>query len=423
MSTLIFQLTSTHASEHSAPHYDVELARIDQRLQANITVASQRPDSWLHLEAVAKSYLERAHLTGDFDDYHSALNVMNQIFSISGERAGPALTRATLHFAVHRLPEIESDLLKAESALLVDTPTKQKIQGIRADVLLYTGQYAQAKEAYDQLEAIAPSVNSATRLAHYHAQLAQFQEAERWYERAEQRVTGQSAHLRSWLKLQFGILDLEQGKLDDAIAHYNDGLGVFPDYWLLEEHIAEIDALQGRDKMAEKKYRDLIKRTGSPVFMSALVDILAVRNNKTDQNEAVSLREKTNQWYEDRITKIPELMSGHALSHFLQSGDSQRSLQLAQNNYRLRPAGEAAVQLVQAHTRLGQIPQATRLLKILLTSPYRSAELHATAGVVFQANGDKQKADKHYSLAQAINPLAVGDMDWLLAGVVARYVQ
>lgn len=420
MSTLITQQTSTYASEYGSYHYDAELARIDQTLQANTTVASQRPGSWLHLESVAKSYLERARLTGEFDDYYSALKVMSQVYAIAGERGGPALSRATLHFAVHRLPEVEADLVKAESALLLDTSTQQTIQGIRADVLLYTGQYTQAKDAYEQLEAMAPSVNSATRLAHYHAQLAQYQEAERWYERAEQRVSRHSAHLRSWLKLQFGILDLAQGQLDEAMAHYKEGLNVFPGYWLLEEHIAEIDALQGRDKMAERKYRDLIKRTGSPIFMSALADILAVRKNKANQNEAADLLETTNRWYENRISKIPELMSGHALAHFLQSGDSQRALQLAQNNYRLRPGGEAALQLIQAHTRLGQIPQATRLLETLLTSPYRSAELHATAGVVFQANGNRQGADKHYSLACTINPLAIKNMDWLLTSIAAQ---
>lgn len=388
-------------------HYGQELARIDQSLNAKIDVSSARPESWLHLEQVAKAYIDRARLTGEYEDYVASISVLKQAFALAGERGGPVLTRASLNFTMHRLPAVEADLVAAESALLVDTPTSMAIRGLRADVSFYTAKYTQAKTSYDMLESSYPSVTSATRLAHYYAHVGKYIEAERWFEKAEQRVTGPSAHLRAWLKLQLGILDLERGRLNDALGHYQDGLDLFPGFWLLEEHVAEIEVMQGRDEIAEDKYRDLIRRTGSPVFMSALADILATRSNKGDMSEARRWLEKASNIYEARAHNSPELISGHALEHFLNMGDAERALRLAEFNYQLRPGGQAALQLVQAQVAVGQVSEASELLKSLLSSPYRSADLFATACAIYRINGDAQRADEYETLARVINPMAI----------------
>lgn len=405
--------SSSDAPVHGLTHFTDELARLDRQIKAKIEVAARQPESWLRLEQLAKAYMERAQLTGQFRDYVTAENVLNKAFSLAGERAGPVLTRARLNFATHSLPAVEADLLMAESALLVDKPTTLSIQAIRADVFLYTGKYSEAKRIFSELEVSRPGVNSATRMASYYTQVGEYSEAQIWYEKAEQRVTGSSPHLRSWLKLQLGILDLSRGRLNDALGHYEEGLMLFPGYWLLEEHVAEINTLLGRDQLAEASYRDLIERTDSPLFMSALADILDARNDEADRLEATNWRAKIDRVYQARMDVIPELISGHALEYFLQAKDASQALELADYNFQLRPGGEARVLKAQAHMALGELSVASRLLDSVLESPYRSAKLFATAGVLSRISGDEMSADHYDSLALAINPSAVDDLDWL----------
>ncbi|MFK7858022.1 MAG: tetratricopeptide repeat protein [Granulosicoccus sp.] len=387
--------------------------RLNQVLNVRTSVAAQKPDSWIHAEQLARAYLNRAKLSGEFSDYVASQKILKKTFELSGERAGPVLTRAMLNFSIHRLPDVEADLVAAESALLVDELTVQTISGIRGDVLLYTGHYSQAKDLYDQLESSDPNVTTATRLAHYHTNTGNHAAAERWLKKAEQRVKGRSSYLRAWLKLQLGILSLERGRLDDALSYYEKGSAIFPGFWLIEEHIAEIDALQGRDRKAEADYRNLIERTGSPLFMVALADILQARPEIDDQLESAMWRERADNRYGLMIEKMPELISGHALGHFLESGDGKQALQLAKHNYQLRPGGEAALLLVQAHAALGQLTQANTLLVSLLHSPYRSADLYATASVLYRHHGDAEKADEYDTLAFAVNPLSSSGLDWL----------
>ena len=363
-------------------NYDDELARIEQELDAKVKISHLKPTSWLHLEAVANAYLQRARLTGAFSDYMAAKSYINKAFNLAGENSGPYLTRAKINYSIHRLPDIEADLVKAESALLIDNSTLATIKGIRADVLFHTANALQAKSELEQLDRSSPDVTSATRLAHYYVYTANFNEADRWLEVAETRVDGTSHHLRSWLKLQKGIVDLEQGELEKALVHYEEGITLFPGYWLIEEHIAEIHALQGHYQKAEDAYRELIARTNSPLFMSALADVLSFSDVASDQAEAREWQAKASHVYELQSNQMPELLSGHALDHFLDNGEFDRAIELAKFDAELRPGGGNTLRLAQAYAAIGNVSYAMQLLDKLMASPYRSAELFSTAGAV-----------------------------------------
>jgi len=392
--------------------YATELARIDRDLNARLAFADTRPDSSLHQTRVAETYLERARLSGKFNDYVAAQNALQNAFSMVDRGHGPVLLRAMLNFSLHRLSSIESDLQVARSALLVNKPTIAKIEGIRADVSLQQGHYADARRIYEKLENNYADSTSAVRLAFTSVYSGHYEEAERWFGIAEERVVGQSSQLRSWLNLQLGILDLERGRLNDALDHYRHALSLFPGYWLVEEHIAEVDMLQGRADKAERAYRDLIKRTESPLFMIALADILAQRG-QPEKNEAAELLARANRSFEDMARKIPEVIAGHALEHFLLRGNPTQALQMAADNYRLRSGGPSALLLAQAHAANSQLLEASEILDELLSTRYSSANLHATAGVIYGALGASGKAGQQKRLALAINPAAVDDVDWL----------
>ena len=399
--------------EQSKPSaYEKELTRIDRQLNAKKAFAAAHPDSELHLTSVAEAYFERAKLSGEFTDYAATLKTLRQVFSIVDRGHGPVMLRARLNYSLHRLPAIEPDLQTAESALLVNKPAIAMIDGIRADVLLQQGRYAEARRVYEELNNRKPDSTSAIRIAQANAYIGDHEEAERWFSLAQVRAPRRSLQLKSWIALQKGILYLERGRLDEALVRYHRALDLFPGYWLVEEHIAEIDALQGRTVKAERAYRDLINRTGSPQFMIALADILQ-QHDESKKGEATELLEKANHIFQNMAKEIPEAIAGHSIEYFLHQGNPKQALQLAMDNYQLRSGGPHAVLLAQAHTINGNMLEASEVLDKVLNTPYSSADLHATAKVVYEALGFNNRADHHAQLAQAINPDAIESSDWL----------
>jgi len=387
--------------------YEKKLHQIEMNLDIMQANAQARSDSWIHLERLAAVYLERAQLTGNFDDYVAAHEAIDQAFKLAESGAGPFLTSSRLNFTTHRLPQALEDLTALENAILVDKRTRKHIEGMRADIHFQQGGYATAHKLYRAIEEEQQSVESAVRLAFNYAAQGQKEPADAWLDTADTRAAMADKHLRGWLKLQHGILDLHRGKLDEARAHYEQGLEIFPNYWLIEEHIAEIDALQGNVDIAESSYRELIERTNSPLFMIALSEIL--QNGSTlDQEEAATWIEKAENAYNLRLEQLPEVVTGHALDFFIDTAEPAFTVTLAENNYSLRPNGEAAVQLIQSYLNMGKTEKAMPILDRTLQSGYSSADLHLAASNLYEALNDSDNAEHHHAIAIAMNPLIEG---------------
>jgi len=411
--TILICLGLSFTVSVKAEDYNSEINRLNQLVVGLQRTAFDKPNSWIHQERLAKVLLERARLSGKVQHYMEAQSVINHAFELAEGKGGPVLTRAAINFSMHRLPDIEADLVAAESAILVDKQTALRIVGLRADVLFNTGDYLKAKALYDQIEDAERSSISAVKLAFYYGSTADYSAAESWFEKAEERAPRKAFQLQSWLKLQQGILDLGRGRWHDALEHYEQALVLFPGHWLVEEHIAEIELLLGNTESAESKYRDLIQRTDSPIFMEALAGILQSNDNVKDQDEADILLARANDEFQTTMEFAPELISGHALEFFLQAGNNALALSLAQDNYRLRPAGGAAIALAQALALQGQLPKAITLIEGVLDTPFRNAELHATAHVLYRALGQTDEATQQKELAIGLSPAAIDEVDWL----------
>ena len=74
----------------------------------------------------------------------------------------------------------------------------------------------------------------------------------------------------------------------------------------------------------------------------------------------------------------------------------------------------------QAYAINGQLVKASAVLDSLLTTEYRSADLHATAGIVYRARGFDERADHQDQLAKAINPGVTENNEWLSQKIKRR---
>ena len=349
--------------------------------------AEGRPDVWSSRERLAAVYLRRAKLTGDFSDYMAAERALTAAFDQAEPGAGPFLLRARLNFTLHRLDLVEPDLGIEEQRVLLDNRTRAAVEGMRADVAFHRGRYGDAKAGYETALRLHRSVDSLCRIAHFYWKTGELETAEVLYDQAESLIQGKAVMLRAWLDLQRGLLDLDRRALGEALAHYRDADQHVGQWWLVEEHMAEIYALTGAAPKARSMYEDLVARTGSPEFMGALAKLVEGREKRHWLRQADLA-------YQNRLSIYPEAALGHAIQYALiHVPDHGRVVQWATQNFQLRPGGEAGVLLAQAYHRAGRISEARATIEAVLATPYSTPDLRQTADLILGPADRRSSSD------------------------------
>ena len=385
--------------------YEVSISQLDEEIASLSERAKEMPNSWLAHELVALKYLARARLSADYQDYSQAEAFLEQSLDISGV-GGAHMTMAQLYFSLHRLEESAAHLVTAESAIVIPDPQKAAILGLKADIAFYQGKYQEALEGYQAALSLDRNSSHLFRLARYSWSTGDFNTAESYLDEAEQAISYADPQLKAFLHLHKGLLDLDRGRYAEALAHYQTADAAFDGWWLIEEHIAEIYVLEGKLAEAEEIYTRIIAETAHPEFMEALAEI-------SSGTLAADLLEQARASYERDLEQFPEASYGHALAYYLSINDGERALELAQANHTLRPYGAAKIMLAQAYVLTAQLSEAQTLIEEALNSPWRSAELHASAALIFEVLGDVDRARLERSKALDINPDAVDDVSWL----------
>ncbi|MDQ3080273.1 MAG: hypothetical protein M3R03_09785 [Pseudomonadota bacterium] len=363
--------TSTpRASEHGpANAYDATLALLDQRLADAKTRVKERPGEWLVLEALARHYLSRAKLTGSFEDYAHAQSALQQAFAVAGPHVGPHATQALLDFSVHRLGAAGRALDQIDGyAVPPAGEERAELIAMRGDLDFYSGNYARAYRHYARADQLSPG-SSDFRLAIYQSRMGEFALADKHLQQILLRHPIASARSRAFVEMHRGILNLEVGRLDAALSHFKKANAIFPGFWLIEEHLAEVATLKGEFGQAEQLYASVVQRTGHPEFMDALAAIAAQRGN---QALARHWRSRAAQEWQRRLRLFPEAAFGHALDHCLDTRDRACALNLARRNHSARPFGESKLKLAEALNLNGQSDEAASLIAEVQRSGWRS---------------------------------------------------
>ncbi|MDQ3140421.1 MAG: hypothetical protein M3Q15_06820, partial [Pseudomonadota bacterium] len=359
-------------------------------------------DGWLVHDITARAWLFRARLTGSYDDFAAAESAFRRSELMADPGTGPHMTGAILSFGMHRLVAAERYLDAIDRyAVPPDPDDRAEQRAMRGDIAFYRGDYDGAWRLYNEADQIAPGTADFRR-GIFLSKTGQVSEAESFFDLSERRLENPTRQARGFYELQRGILDLERGRLSEAMAHLKRANAIFPGHWLIEEHIAEVLTLQGQTDQATALYRSIVSRTGHPEFLDALAAVEEQRGHTAD---ARRLTAKATAIWKQRLRLFPEAAYGHAIDHCLAKRDWACAMSLAERNYANRPYGDAAIALASALLGSGRPDEAKALIETVLASPWRSAELHRTASRVYRANGMAIKAAEQGRLARAINPL------------------
>ena len=309
------------------------------------------PGGWLPWQDVADLYAQRARLTGSYDDHAAADEALATAFAIAPEGSGPWLSRAAHNLSMHRVDQVQADLDAFMGRVLISDPERARVLSLSANLAMQRGDYAGAATLLDEAHALAPRPSTHSLKANLAWQTGDAATAEAELDAAEAMSHGSDGEPFAWYDLMRGLLDLDRGRLDEAMAHYVDADAHSRGYWLVSEHIAEIHALKGEHDEALAIYTDVVAQTGSPELMGAMAEVLA-EVGRTEASEA--WLDKADAAYAVQIERFPEAASGHALEHALAHGTPEDALALAEVNAELRPNGEALTLLAEAYRRVGR---------------------------------------------------------------------
>lgn len=383
--------------------FEVELEFLDKERDGFEKLAAKAPKNRLHQERLAGIYMQRARLTGSYEDYAKAEAAIGRAFDLTAV-GGTFMLRAKLHYTLHRLPQAREDFEKAKPITQRTPDAVAGIEAFEANLALQAGDDDKAATHFEASLATKRNTSNLSSMAVFQWKTGDFDEAEELFREALKHYHGKPMEPRAWIHLNLGLLDLDRGRYDDALAHYREAESFLKGYWLIDEHIAEILTLQGKTEEAKALYLDIIERTNNPEFMDAMAGI-AFEAGNDDEGKAWVV--KARKRYEEQMAQFPEAAYGHALGHYLEFGDDPAyALELAQKNYALRPNLEAAVMLAQAHLKAGDAKSAEKALKPTLKSDFKSAELYATAAEVQATLGNEKQAQAFIAQAKAIDPTA-----------------
>ncbi len=361
---------------------------------------NEAPKDWLAWQHVAERRKSLARLTGSLEEYKKAEKALDIAFTRAPENVGPFVSRAGLNFSLHRFSEVDADLDAADRKIIKNNREIAHLLGVRGDLALQRGDLEGAAQLYDDSIENAKTLSTFARKAILKSKTGQLTQADALLEDALKAGISAGKLDIAWAHLQLGIIDLDNGRTDDALKHFQDADRVFSGWYLIEEHIAECHAIKGELDIAEKMYRDIIARTEKGEFMDALADVMAEKGNEA---ESKKWRQMAAQAYEKDITLYPSAAYGHALDHYL-SEDPARALEFARKNVELRAGPEAKSALVQALIANQQYDEAQATVEEIEQTPWSTYDFHISAYCVATKLNKADRAAVHKEKATALNP-------------------
>lgn len=339
--------------------YQDELARIQNNIQK--LDASDPKYAYQHVQL--------AQLTGDFANFHKADSLLEK-FPQDRELA---LMHAKIALNMH-------DVERGETyhAGLSNDFSDSRTQELALDIALQKGQYDEAIKLLKERLNPEAEWSDLARYAYLMHKFGDSKAADQLFISAQELLSAKQLKDYAWLELQRGIIDLEDGKYTDALAHFQLADKIFPGHWLIEEHLAETYGLLNQQHKAIKLYERVVKKSDNPMYFLALAKLLQTQEPELSSQLKTLAEEKFNQRYK----YYPLAASGHLIDEWIEEQKStpnahmlHRLLELSAINLKYRPNADSQIQRIKVLILAGQTNEAKQLTETLLTTPWRTPDV------------------------------------------------
>jgi len=377
--------------------FDSELERINNGIAELEDNALQLPIDRVKITKLAYLQYQHASLTGNLDGLYIAEKTLDHAIQHLGRDGDLYFLKANIHFKVHRLDDVDQDL-KASTDLL-ESPQGR---ALKADLDFQQGRYEAAKTEYQALIDEERTWDTLARLAYLNFKMGEFEGADRLYDEAVDELTAKEMRHYGWVELQRGVVDLSQGDYEKAREHYQRAERAYSGHWMVQEHVAELLAAEGKTDEAETLYQRVIERVPRPDFQQALGELYLSMGKAEAANGCLKSAESA--FLES--AQRGEVHYYHHLADLYADvfENGAEAVKWAQKDLELRRNFATLAAMSWALYRTGEFSKALELLNESLASGVKDARLFHQAGIIHKAISPNGKADSYLQMAAAINP-------------------
>ena len=227
-------------------------------------------------------------------------------------------------------------------------------------------------------------------------------EAEKSWKDALKRAQGDGvAEHAAWANSQLANLYFALGRVDDADAHYQTSLAIFPGYVHALAGIARVAAARSDYATAIDYYTRAINTIPLPEYVSALGDVYAASGDA-----------KQAQAQYDLIAAIEQLYNANGVNLDLQIGlfnaDHNRNVaatvERAKNAFAQQPSIQAADTLAWVQLKAGNATEARTAIEQALRTGTREPLILFHAGMIYKAVGDNAQAKTYLEMVEKLAP-------------------
>jgi len=377
--------------------FDSELERINNGIAELEDNALQLPIDRVKITKLAYLQYQHASLTGNLDGLYIAEKTLDHAIQHLGRDGDLYFLKANIHFKVHRLDDVEQDL--NASTDLLESPQGR---ALKADLDFQQGRYEAAKSEYQALIDEERTWDTLARLAYLNFKMGDFEGADRLYDEAVDELTAKEMRHYGWVELQRGVVDLSQGDYEKAREHYQRAERAYSGHWMVQEHVAELLAAEGKTDEAETLYQRVIERVPRPDFQQALGELYLSMGKTEAANGCLKSAESA--FLES--AQRGEVHYYHHLADLYADvfENGAEAVKWAQKDLELRRNFATLAAMSWALYRTGEFSKALELLNESLASGVKDARLFHQAGIIHKAISPNGKADIYLQMAAAINP-------------------
>lgn len=377
--------------------YEAELGRIEGEIAELAPTALSAP---IDIEAATRFVYrryQRASLTGSLPELDVAKAEVDAATREFGTWSDLCMLRALIDFKLHRNAAVRRDLEMAPG--LAESPQGR---ALAADLELQEGRYEAARRGYEAVIERERSWDNLARLAHLEAKLGDFESADRLYIEAEDEITAKQMRSFAWVELQRGLLGLSVGDYGRALTHYARAEQAYSGFWLVDQHLAQLLAAQGRLDEALALYEAVVVRTSKPELQQALGDLYLATGSP---ERARHCHDKALAAYLQSARRGDVHYFHHLVEFYADVvEDGAEAVRWARKDLELRPNPSTHAALAWALYRDGRFDSALDAVQTALSFGVREAQLLFRAGTIHQAAGQAEAGQQLLDDAAEINP-------------------
>lgn len=375
--------------------YEIELVTIENDI-SSIEAGAPTGSAERTLRLIYLHYL-KASLTGRFDDFKVAETETETAIHELGSSDDLYLVRANLNYTFHRLDEATHDLDRLSS--LAASP---RARVLRTNIALQQGKYADARQGYESVLQAERTWDNLAHLAYLESRIGDSLAADRLYREAQDEITAKEMRSYAWVEVQRGLLDLRQGRHEEAWEHYRHADKAYSGYWLIEGHMAELLGAERKYGEAIARYQSVLARSPRPELQQAVGDLYALMGQP----------EQARPWHERALgaylasARRGEVHYFHHLAWFYADvrEDGAEAVKWARRDLDLRPNSATREALAWALYRAGRFAESLDEITQALAGGVKDAHLYFHAAMIHLAAGRTNEGRQFLKRAAEVNP-------------------